>query len=116
DFEAAGDGGSLSIAADGEVVARGAVARRPKMLAGNGETFDTGRDSNVPVIVDAGLRAPSDRKIAHAGMMRISSRPRTAANASETQIPMHAGMLAIVAGEHSRGPGSEPAAASARRG
>lgn len=45
-------GGSLSIFVDGKEVANGRIAKRPKMLAGNGETFDTGRDTNVPVSPD----------------------------------------------------------------
>jgi len=53
DFNITGDaGGSLSIFVDGKEVASGPIARRPKMLAGNGETFDTGRDTNVPVSPD----------------------------------------------------------------
>ena len=48
----AGAGGTLSIFVDGEQVASGDIARLPAMLAGNGETFDTGRDSNVPVSPD----------------------------------------------------------------
>ncbi|GIX30224.1 MAG: arylsulfatase [Porticoccaceae bacterium] len=48
-FEPEGAGGVLAIAVDDREVAHGAVARRPPILAGNGETFDTGRDTNVPV-------------------------------------------------------------------
>ncbi|GAB3102394.1 arylsulfatase [Aestuariicella hydrocarbonica] len=43
------EGGELAIFVDGEKVAQGEVTRRPEILAGNGETFDTGRDANVPV-------------------------------------------------------------------
>jgi arylsulfatase len=52
DFAMAGEGGTLTISVDGETVATGPVERRPKILAGNGETFDTGRDTNVPVSPD----------------------------------------------------------------
>ena len=53
DFDATTDqGGTLSIVVDGMKVASGSIAKRPKMLAGNGETFDTGRDTNVPVSPD----------------------------------------------------------------
>ena len=52
DFMPAGAGGTLTISVDGEQVASGDIARRPTMLAGNGETFDTGRDTNVPVSPD----------------------------------------------------------------
>lgn len=52
EFTMAGDGGTLTITVDGETVATGPVERRPKILAGNGETFDTGRDTNVPVSPD----------------------------------------------------------------
>jgi arylsulfatase A-like enzyme len=53
DFNAtSGPGGTLTIFVDGEEVASGNIARRPRMLAGQGETFDTGRDTNVPVSPD----------------------------------------------------------------
>lgn len=52
DFQITGEGGVITISVDGEQVAEGTIVRRPKMLAGNGETFDTGRDSNVPVSPD----------------------------------------------------------------
>ncbi len=53
DFDASsGPGGTLTIFVDGKEVASGPIARRPRMLAGNGETFDTGRDTNVPVSPD----------------------------------------------------------------
>lgn len=53
DFDATSPlGGTLTITVDGEAVASGEVAQRPRMVAGNGETFDTGRDSNVPVSPD----------------------------------------------------------------
>jgi arylsulfatase len=58
DFEFAGEGGVLTIAVDGESVASGKVARRPRILAGNGETFDTGRDTNVPVSPDYTAEGP----------------------------------------------------------
>jgi arylsulfatase len=44
-----GDGGVLTISVNGTEVARGNVTHRPHVPAGIGETFDTGRDSNVPV-------------------------------------------------------------------
>lgn len=52
DFEFAGEGGNLTITVDGETVASGTISKRPRILAGNGETFDTGRDTNVPVSPD----------------------------------------------------------------
>ncbi|MBP6683293.1 MAG: hypothetical protein KA159_08250, partial [Halioglobus sp.] len=51
-FEPAGQGGTLTISADGKRVASGSIRKRPTMLAGNGETFDTGRDTNVAVSPD----------------------------------------------------------------
>ncbi len=76
DFEHTGEGGTLTIAVDGEEVARGTVAQRPRILAGNGETFDTGRDTNVPVspdyeregVFNGGIsRVEVKLKIPHAG-------------------------------------------------
>ncbi len=53
DFNATSEnGGTLTIFVGGREVAKGPIAKRPKMLAGNGETFDTGRDTNVPVSPD----------------------------------------------------------------
>jgi arylsulfatase len=52
DFEHVGEGGTLTISVDGKEAASGDVERRPRILAGNGETFDTGRDTNVPVSTD----------------------------------------------------------------
>lgn len=52
DFTPAGEGGALEISVDGERVAKGEIALRPRISAGNGETFDTGRDTNVPVSPD----------------------------------------------------------------
>ena len=49
DFDIDGDGGTITISVDSAEVASGHIARRPLILAGNGETFDTGRDANVPV-------------------------------------------------------------------
>jgi len=49
---AGGPGGTLTISVDGEEVASGPIATRPRMLAGGGESFDTGRDTNVPVSPD----------------------------------------------------------------
>ena len=52
DFDVIEQGGDLTIAVDGEEVGRGPIIRRPRRMAGNGETFDTGRDTNVPVSPD----------------------------------------------------------------
>ena len=52
DFMPAAEGGELGIFVDGIESGRGSIARRPHIMAGLGETFDTGRDSNVPVSND----------------------------------------------------------------
>ena len=52
DFSIEGEGGYLTISVDGEEVASGKVDKRPHIIAGNGETFDTGRDTNGPVSKD----------------------------------------------------------------
>jgi hypothetical protein len=52
DVDFAGEGGTVTISVDGNDVASGPVAKRPHTLAGNGETFDTGRDTNDPVSRD----------------------------------------------------------------
>ena len=52
DFDMAGEGGAMTISVDGEQVAKGQIDKRPIRLAGNGETLDTGRDTNVPVSRD----------------------------------------------------------------
>ena len=49
DFEAAGEGGVMKISANGVEIAHGDIQARPRTLAGLGETFDTGRDTNAPV-------------------------------------------------------------------
>jgi hypothetical protein len=49
DLQAAGEGGVMTIFVNGAEVARGELPRRPRTLAGLGETFDVGRDSNAPV-------------------------------------------------------------------
>jgi arylsulfatase A-like enzyme len=49
DFEAAGPGGVMRISVNGAEVAHGDFPTRPRTLAGLGETFDVGRDSNAPV-------------------------------------------------------------------
>jgi arylsulfatase A-like enzyme len=46
---AAGPGGVLKIFVNGAQVAQGDLPMRPRTLAGLGETFDIGRDSNTPV-------------------------------------------------------------------
>lgn len=45
-------GGELEIEVDGKRVAKGEILRRPKMMAGGGETIDTGRDTNDAVSTD----------------------------------------------------------------
>ena len=45
-------GGTVKIVVNGEEWATGSVAERPHVLAGNGETFDTGRDSRGAVSPD----------------------------------------------------------------
>jgi arylsulfatase len=52
DFDYTGEGGQLSISVDSKEVASGTVAARPGILAGNGETFDIGRDTNTQVSGD----------------------------------------------------------------
>ena len=49
EFEAAGEGGVMRISVNGTEVAHGELPKRPRTLAGLGETFDVGRDSNTPV-------------------------------------------------------------------
>ena len=49
DFEAAGQGGVMRISVNGTEIAHGELPMRPRTLAGLGETFDIGRDSNTPV-------------------------------------------------------------------
>jgi arylsulfatase len=49
EFSAAGE---LTILVNGEERAKGPVERKPPIMAGGGETFDTGRDSNDPVSRD----------------------------------------------------------------
>lgn len=51
DFTPNRDGvsGVVTISVDGNQVAEGPIAKYPHILAGNGETFDTGSDTNVPV-------------------------------------------------------------------
>jgi len=40
----------LTIKVDGQIVARGSIDRTVLITAGLGETFDTGRDTGVPVV------------------------------------------------------------------
>lgn len=47
-----GPTGELNILVDGETAGSGRIERRPHVMAGGGETFDTGRDSNDPVSLD----------------------------------------------------------------
>jgi len=49
EFVPGGEGGEVILSIDGEEVGRGPVASRPRIMAGLGETFDTGRDTLVPV-------------------------------------------------------------------
>lgn len=51
-FRSDGPGGQLSIVANGATIKTATVARRPLVQAGNGETTDTGRDTNVAVSPD----------------------------------------------------------------
>ncbi|MCK9563167.1 MAG: sulfatase-like hydrolase/transferase, partial [Bacteroidales bacterium] len=52
DVNFAGTGGEVGISLNGDEVARGTVAERPRTIAGGGETYDTGRDTNVAVSPD----------------------------------------------------------------
>jgi len=63
DFDYAGEGGNLTISVDGREVASGTVAARPGILAGNGETFDIGRDTNTQVSMDYEHGGAFDGKI-----------------------------------------------------
>lgn len=47
-----GSGADIAITLDGAEIARGHMDTRPVTLAGSGETFDTGRDTLVPVSED----------------------------------------------------------------
>ncbi len=51
-FTPRGNGGEMTIYVDDEEVARGELAQRPRIMAGLGETVDTGRDTLVPVSTD----------------------------------------------------------------
>jgi arylsulfatase len=51
-FVPEGRGGVMIISINGTEVARGNIARRALAMAGLGETFDTGRDTNVAVTDD----------------------------------------------------------------
>jgi hypothetical protein len=52
DVAAVGDGALVKISVNGVEVAHGNVSMRPRTMAGIGETFDVGRDSNAPVSDD----------------------------------------------------------------
>lgn len=52
DIDFTGEGGAVRISANGTEVARGTIGKRPISIAGGGETFDTGRDTNSPVSPD----------------------------------------------------------------
>jgi arylsulfatase len=49
EFTPAGAGGVVTIAVNGNEVARETIASYPHMMAGTSETFDIGRDANGPV-------------------------------------------------------------------
>lgn len=49
DFAPGTSGGTARLSVDGREVAEGTITHRPRVLAGGGETFDTGRDTNDPV-------------------------------------------------------------------
>ena len=49
EFAPAGAGGVVTIAVNGNEVARETIASYPHMMAGTSETFDVGRDANGPV-------------------------------------------------------------------
>jgi arylsulfatase len=44
--------GEMKILVDGQVAGSGRIEQRPHVMAGGGETFDTGRDKNDPVSLD----------------------------------------------------------------
>ena len=52
EYVPATSGDVMVISVNGKEVARGNIARRARSMAGLGETFDTGRDTNVPVTKD----------------------------------------------------------------
>lgn len=52
DMDSGKSSGTLTISVNGKAVAKGSIAQYPQILAGNGETFDTGIDTNVPVSPD----------------------------------------------------------------
>lgn len=52
DFEPGQNGGIMTVFVDGEQVARDTMPERPQVMAGNGETFDIGRDTRTPVSTD----------------------------------------------------------------
>lgn len=45
-FEPRDLGGAIRLSVDGRMIAESEIGERPLVLAGNGETFDTGRDTN----------------------------------------------------------------------
>jgi len=49
EFTPSGTGGTLTLSVDGTTVISGAIKDRPMMMAGNGESLDSGRDTNDPV-------------------------------------------------------------------
>ncbi len=51
-FDIEGEGGTLTISVDDKKVISGEIVKRPYIIAGNGETFDIGRDTNDPVSQD----------------------------------------------------------------
>jgi arylsulfatase len=49
EFMPSGTGGTLTLSVDGATLMSGSIKDRPLMMAGNGESLDSGRDTNDPV-------------------------------------------------------------------
>ena len=49
EFTPVGTGGTLTLSVDGDTLMSGNIKERPLMIAGNGESLDSGRDTNDPV-------------------------------------------------------------------
>ena len=47
-----GSGADVTVVADGRQIAKGHIVQRPIRIAGQGETYDAGKDSNAPVSPD----------------------------------------------------------------
>lgn len=52
DVDFSGHGANITIFADGRQIATGRISQRPLRIAGQGETYDAGKDSNAPVSPD----------------------------------------------------------------